>query len=201
MEIEGWGFISKSNSSLKNAMSLWPSSIATSVPIILTVPITNRDGPITGHVPITDRNAFWGHFSLKSLVKYVFTSIILITVKLSQYCSWNLLYMWSIWIPEKKSPKKGSPGKKSLEKWSSETKSPEKRSTGKKTAWKKIPGNKLPGKMVAGKKGSPKKGPRKKIPEKMVSGRKVPEKAFSVKGMTRKFTKGSWTNYYVKKGA
>ena len=36
-------------------------------PIIDRVPITNRNVPITDHVLITDSNAFWRHFSLKSL--------------------------------------------------------------------------------------------------------------------------------------
>ena len=50
------------------AMSFWPSSVATNVPI------TERDAPIANYVPITDRNAFWGNFSLKSFAKDVFTS-------------------------------------------------------------------------------------------------------------------------------
>ena len=40
-------------------------------------PITNRDlirpGPTNNRVPITDRNAFWGHFSLRSPAKNVDT--------------------------------------------------------------------------------------------------------------------------------
>ena len=54
VEMEGSEFISKSNSSFKNAMSLWPSSLLTNVPI------TDRDligpGPINDRVTITDRD-------------------------------------------------------------------------------------------------------------------------------------------------
>ena len=55
VEIEGSEFISKSNSSEKNSMSLSPFSVATNVyqllvPITSRVLITHRDGPITDNV-------------------------------------------------------------------------------------------------------------------------------------------------------
>ena len=34
------------------------------------------NGPITDHVLITDRNVFWGYFSLKSLAEVLFTWIV-----------------------------------------------------------------------------------------------------------------------------
>ena len=73
VKIEVSEFISKSNSCLKNAMSLWPSSDAINIPITGRVPITDRVIPITDHVPIIDRNPFWGLFLPKNLAKDIFT--------------------------------------------------------------------------------------------------------------------------------
>ena len=49
----------------------------------------NINGPVTNRVSITDRNAFWGHFSLKSLAKDVFT--------LKSDCTRQLLFLNTAW--------------------------------------------------------------------------------------------------------